>query len=112
MTDITSIAGARRATLHELGMAALAAGEAAVVTLAGGAGSRWTHGAGVVKALNPFCRLGGRHRNFLEVHLAKSRRTGRLSGTLPPHIITTSYLTHAPIAAMAGRATDTAMRGR
>ena len=48
----------------------------AVVTLAGGAGSRWTQGAGVVKALNPFCRLGGQHRTFLEVHLAKSRRTG------------------------------------
>jgi hypothetical protein len=30
-----------------------------VVSLAGGAGSRWTQGAGVVKALNPFCKLGG-----------------------------------------------------
>ncbi len=104
VTDITSIAEARRAALHGLGMAALAAGEAAVVTLAGGAGSRWTHGAGVVKSLNAFSRLGGRHRNFLEVHLAKSRRTGRLSGTLPPHIITTGYLTHAPIAEWVARA--------
>ena len=59
-------------------MEALAAGAVAVVTLAGGVGSRWTKGAGVVKALNPFCKLGGRHRTFLEVHLAKSRRTGRL----------------------------------
>ena len=32
---------------------------AAVVTLAGGVGSRWTQGAGVVKALHPFCKLGG-----------------------------------------------------
>jgi hypothetical protein len=52
----------------------------AVVTLAGGTGSRWTKGAGVVKALNPFCRLGGRHRSFLEVHLAKSRRASELAG--------------------------------
>ena len=28
-------------------------------TLAAGAGSRWTQGAGVVKALHPFCKLGG-----------------------------------------------------
>ena len=27
-----------------------------MVTLAGGAGSRWTQGAGVVKALHPFCK--------------------------------------------------------
>ena len=49
-------------------------GEVAVVTLAGGVGSRWTQGAGVVKALHPFCKLGGRHRTFIETHLAKSRR--------------------------------------
>ena len=66
----------------------------AVVSLAGGAGSRWTKGAGVVKALNPFCRLGGQHRTFIEVHLAKSRRVGRLCGAPLPHVITTSYLTH------------------
>ena len=52
----------------------------AVVTLAAGAGSRWTQGAGVVKALHPFCKLGGRHRTFIEMHLAKSRRIGRLAG--------------------------------
>jgi len=80
-----------------LGEEALRRGEVAVVTLAGGAGSRWTQGAGVVKALNPFCRLGGKHRTFLEVHLAKSRRTGRAAGLAVPHIITTSYLTHTPI---------------
>ena len=53
-------------------------------------------GAGVVKALNPFARLGGRHRSFLDVHLAKSRRIGRLCGTAPAHVVTTSYLTHEP----------------
>ena len=79
---------------HEIGKEALAAGMVAVVSFAGGAGSRWTKGAGVVKALNPFCRLGGKHRSFIEVHLARSRRTGRLCGTALPHVITTSYLTH------------------
>ncbi|MBN1937844.1 MAG: UTP--glucose-1-phosphate uridylyltransferase, partial [Anaerolineae bacterium] len=82
------------------GLAALREGAVAVVTLAAGVGSRWTHGAGVVKALHSFCRLGGRHRSFIEVHLAKSRRVGQQCGTMPPHIITTSYLTHAPIQEM------------
>ncbi len=81
------------------GLAALAEGSVAVVTLAAGAGSRWTQGAGVVKALHPFCKLANRHRSFLEVHLAKSRRTGRACGTLPPHIFTTSHLTHGAVEA-------------
>ena len=71
-------------------------GELAVVTLAAGAGSRWTQGAGVVKALHPFCKLAGRHRTFMETHLAKSRRVSRQVGTAIPHIFTTSYLTHQP----------------
>ncbi len=82
--------------LRELGRKALAAGELAVVTLAAGAGSRWTQGAGVVKALHPFSKLGGRHRTFIETHLAKSRRVGRECGTPLPHVFTTSYLTHQP----------------
>jgi hypothetical protein len=77
------------------GEEALAAGRVAVVSFAGGVGSRWTKGAGVVKALNPFCQLGGRHRSFVEVHLAKSLRAGRQAGVLPPHVFTTSYLTHS-----------------
>ena len=82
--------------LFDLGLSALANGEVAVVTLAAGAGSRWTQGAGVVKALNPFCKLGGRHRSFIETHLAKSRKTGKLAGTTLPHIFTTSYFSHGP----------------
>jgi hypothetical protein len=82
--------------LRKLGEEALASGSVAVVTLAGGAGSRWTHGAGVVKGLSPFCCLAGKHRTFLEVHLAKSRRTSRITGSPVPHIVTTSYLTHEP----------------
>jgi hypothetical protein len=81
---------------RDAGLAALKAGEVAVVTLAAGAGSRWTQGAGTVKALHPFCKLGGRHRTFLEVHLAKSRRIGKLAGNPLPHIITTSYVSHQP----------------
>jgi len=80
------------------GLEALHNGEVAVVTLAAGAGSRWTQGAGVVKALNPFCRLGGKHRSFIETHLAKSRKTGRECGTPLPHIFTTSYFSHDPTA--------------
>jgi hypothetical protein len=52
-----------------------------------------------VKALNPFCMLGGRYRNFIEVHLAKSLRVSRQCGVALPHVITTSYLTHEAIAA-------------
>jgi len=81
---------------RKLGEDELASGSVAVVTLAGGAGSRWTRGAGVVKALSPFCRLAGKHRTFLEVHLAKSRRASRRYGAPVPHVITTSYLTHDP----------------
>ncbi len=86
-----------------LGEKALREGQVAVVTLAAGAGSRWTQGAGVVKALHPFCKFAGRHRTFIEAHLAKSRRTGRAHGTPIPHIFTTSYLTHAPTAAFLER---------
>ena len=80
--------------LAPLGLAALARGEVAVVTLAAGAGSRWTQGAGTVKALHPFCKLGGKHRTFIEVHLAKSRRIGKLCGTTLPHVFTTGYISH------------------
>jgi len=90
-------------TFLELGRSAFKNGEVAVVTLAGGAGSRWTQGAGTVKALHPFCRLAGRHRTFIETHLAKSRRVSRQIGTEIPHIFTTSYLTHEPTAQFLAR---------
>ena len=92
--DVTAVTEEFRAA----GLAALQRGEVAVITLAAGAGSRWTQGAGVVKALHPFCKFSGRHRTFLETHLAKSRRTSRLAGTALPHVFTTSYLTHQPTA--------------
>lgn len=78
------------------GEAALANGELAVITYAAGVGSRWTQGAGVVKGLHPFAKIGGAHRSFIDVHLAKSHRASRLYGATIPHVFTTSYLTHAP----------------
>jgi galactokinase/mevalonate kinase-like predicted kinase len=79
------------------GQEAVAGGEVAVVTLAAGVGSRWTTGAGVVKAVNPFAQLDGSHRSFLEIHLAKTRKLQDALGVAIPHIVTTSYLTHAAI---------------
>ncbi len=91
--------------LGRLGRKALEDGAIAVVSLAGGTGSRWTHGAGVVKALSPFCKFAGEYRSFLDVHLAKTRRSSRLAGNSIPHVITASYLTHRAIrAATAGTA--------
>jgi len=78
---------------HErLGREAIRAGKLAVVTMAGGVGSRWTKGAGVVKALHPFHRFGERYYSFLDIQREKARRAG------VPHVVTTSYLTHDPIA--------------
>ncbi|MFN5051924.1 MAG: UTP--glucose-1-phosphate uridylyltransferase [Planctomyces sp.] len=81
----------------EIGRQALARGEAAVVTLAAGVGSRWTQGAGVVKALNPFCRMGGRWRSFLDIHWAKTRRAAADFGVSPLHVVTSGYLTDRPL---------------
>lgn len=82
---------------QQAGEAALRRGEVGVVTYAAGVGSRWTQGAGVVKALHPFAKFAGMHRSFADVHLAKSRRTGERFGAAVPHVFSTSYLTHAPI---------------
>ena len=83
--------------MRKRGEQALREGRIAVVSLAAGVGSRWTQGAGVVKALHPFAKIGGRHRTFIETHLAKSRRVGQAFGSPIPHLFTTSYLTHGPI---------------
>ena len=98
-SEVTSLtAKSARRDLAARGLESLKRGEVAVVTLAAGAGSRWTQGAGTVKALHPFCKLGGKHRTFIEVHLAKSRRLGKLAGTPLPHVFTTGYLSHHAIA--------------
>ena len=57
----------------------------------------WTQGAGVVKALHPFVLLSGKHRSFLELHLAKNRAISGFCGHDIPHVITTSFLTHDAI---------------
>jgi hypothetical protein len=95
--DVLDATGQLPREVFDLGLQSLQRGEVAVVTLAAGTGSRWTQGAGVVKALHPFCKLAGRHRTFIETHLAKSRRINRLYGADLPHVVTTSYLTHRPI---------------
>jgi hypothetical protein len=97
--DYTDIRAGVSQNHIRLGTDLIRSGAVAVVSMAGGVGSRWTRGAGVVKALNPFCRLNGGYRTFLEVHLAKTRRTSRQFASVIPHVFTTSYLTHAPIEA-------------
>ncbi len=82
---------------RKLGEAALREGRVAVLSLAGGVGSRWTTGAGVIKAVNPFVMMGGKHRSFLELHLAKTQRVSERYGAPLPHLISTSFLTHDPI---------------
>ncbi len=82
---------------RDIGEKALYEGRVAVMSLAGGMGTRWTRGAGVVKTINPFFVTAGKHRSFLETHLAKTRRKSHAYGVEFPHIISTSYLTHRPI---------------
>jgi hypothetical protein len=96
--DLSSLSAgdSRFARARAKGEAALAAGEVAVVSLAAGAGSRWTGGAGTCKALNPFAPLDGCYRTFIETHLAKSRQVAAQCGTDLPHVFTTSYLTTQP----------------
>lgn len=86
-----------RSGAHAWGKDALRSARVAVVTLAGGVGTRWTSGAGVVKAVNPFVEVAGRHRSFLEIHLAKTRKTARAYGSNIPQVVSTSFLTHQPI---------------
>jgi hypothetical protein len=79
------------------GEAAIRAGKVAVLSLAAGVGSRWTKGAGVIKALNPFVEIDGVHRSFLEIHMSKTRKVAETYGANIPHLVATSYLTHEPI---------------
>ncbi len=80
------------ATLLAEAQRLIAAGAVAEVILAGGVGSRWSGGAGVVKALSPFVRLRGAWRSFLELHLRRHQREGA-----HPLLITASFLTEEPI---------------
>jgi hypothetical protein len=95
--DVIDLRGQVDQQSIDLGSRAIADGQVAVVTLAAGVGSRWTEGAGVCKALHPFNRFAGRHRSFLEVHLAKNRKVAKRHDCVIPHVFTTSYLTDGPI---------------
>ena len=95
--DLTFAQGSVLDQARGRGEEALRNGEVAVVSLAAGVGSRWTTGAGVVKAVNPFVMLAGKHRSFLELHLAKTRQSQRRFGARIPHVVTTSFLTHSAI---------------
>jgi hypothetical protein len=94
------------------GRNALSSGQVAVVTLAAGVGSRWTGGAGVVKGLNPFCKFRGKHRSFIETHLAKSCLTSEQFGCPVSHVFTTGYLTHAPIEKVLDQCSNYNYKGR
>jgi UDP-N-acetylglucosamine pyrophosphorylase len=95
--EITSPDEKIYASYREAGVKALKEGKLAIVSLAGGAGSRWTQGAGVVKSLHPFIRFAGKHRSFIELHLAKNRKIAEAFGCGIPHVLTTSFLTHDAI---------------
>ena len=66
-----------------------------MVTLAAGAGSRWTQGAGVVKALHPFCEARRRPPHLPRGAPGQEPPRRRACAAPPcPHVVTTSYLTH------------------
>jgi UDP-N-acetylglucosamine pyrophosphorylase len=83
--------------LGKIGADAITSGKIAIMSLAAGVGSRWTKGAGVIKAINPFVEINGKHRSFLEIHLAKAQKTIHTYGSAIPVVVATSYLTHSPI---------------
>jgi len=86
---LTDSYGSGAASIHHSGVAMLC--------LAAGVGSRWTKGAGVIKAINPFIMMQGRHRSFLEIHLLKNKRTSKQYAADIPYLVATSYLTYRPI---------------
>ncbi len=96
-SDVIDVRGGTPQKYVDLGAEAIRKGQVAVVTLAAGVGSRWTEGAGVCKALHPFNRFAGRHRSFLEVHVAKNHQTTAQHGGSIPQVFTTSHLTDGPI---------------
>jgi hypothetical protein len=79
---------------YKTGQDALKRNEIAVVTFAGGMGSRWSQGSGVIKPISPFIKIKDTYRTFIELHIAKSRKSNKKSESIVPHIFTTSYLTH------------------
>ena len=95
--DVEDTRGTEDPEAKRLGQSLIDEGRVGVVTLAAGVGSRWTDGAGVTKAVAPVAKLAGRHRSFLDIHMAKNRRFEKLHGVPLPQAITTSHLTDAAI---------------
>jgi UDP-N-acetylglucosamine pyrophosphorylase len=85
-SEITSQNDMNVRGLIDKGLQSLQNGELAIISLAGGVGSRWTKGAGVVKSLNPFAKFAEKHRNFLEIHLAKTRKIELSLSTKLQHV--------------------------
>ena len=77
----------------------IAAGRYATLTLAGGLGSRWSGGSGVIKALAHVANYNGAWRSFLELQLRKFAVCDGQQQKSGLHIVSTSFLTHAPITA-------------
>jgi UDP-N-acetylglucosamine pyrophosphorylase len=82
---------------NRIGFKAMQGSNVAMLCLAAGVGSRWTKGAGVIKAINPFILMKGQHRSFLEIHLAKTQTTSDTVHAPIPYILAASYLTQNPI---------------
>ncbi len=95
--DRLNFDGEQLHVLKTIGEAAIKNEELAIVSMAGGVGSRWTSGAGVVKSLHPFIKMEQNHKNFIDIHLAKNKKVSEEYKSTIPHIFTTSYLTHNPI---------------
>jgi len=90
------LADAAVARYRQVGQELLAQNAVAVVTYGGGLGSRWTDGAAVVKLINPFVVMRGKHRSFAEVHLGKSWEVMHKYKQPVQQVFTTSFLTHEP----------------
>lgn len=82
---------------NNYGMKSISGNGIALMVLAAGVGTRWTKGAGVIKAINPFVELNGKHRSFLDIHFAKAKKTCNQFNSKIPYIIATSHLTNKPI---------------
>ena len=95
--DVIDLRKSKDDAAEKIGINAITNDQVGIVTLAAGVGSRWTQGAGVCKALHPFYQFAGKHRSFLEVHLAKNRKTSSQHNASIPHLITTSHLTDQAI---------------
>ena len=106
------LADAQVAKWRQSGRDLIREGAVAAVTYSGGLGSRWAGGAAIVKAINPFVEMKGRHRSFTELHLAKSQDFASRYRQRIQHVFTTSYLTHDPIARELEAARNFGYQGR